>query len=202
VLATQDVIEALADRIERAYRLRRPQWHGTCSTPRVWSVAASTLLGAHETDPSLPSDPELFVAAQPEGCPYPDPWSELTQPGSVRRYRKRVREIVRGLRGELTAEVKLAEDRVSSGQTIGRVLLSKTRRISPLARFIVAQRAGRQALANRFRHDAVEQHRSCPLYRQASRTLLPPGAYPVAESSRDANAAAPLRRTRTQVHLN
>jgi hypothetical protein len=202
VIATQGLIDALADRIERAYRLRRPEWHGGCSTPRVWSVSARVLLDVHATDPAVPPDPELFVAAQASPSPYPDPWNELTREESGRRYRRRVRSIVRALRGELAHEVEFAEQQIDSGQKIGRVLRPRNARISPLGRYIVAQRAGRPRLASRFADEAADQHRSCPLYRQASRSLLPPDTYPVPDHD-GATVAPPLpRRPKAQVHLN
>jgi hypothetical protein len=203
VLTSQSVIDALAGRIERAYRLRRAGWQGTCSTPRVWAVAATTLLQAHQDDPSLPLDPELFVAAQPTDSPFADPWGELTRAESVRAYRKRVRQIVRGLHDELAGEILHAERQIESGQSVGKVLLSRSRRLSPLGRYIVAHRAGRAALAKRFLHGAAEQHRACPLYRQASSGLLPAGCYPVPVSGEPVSSPVfPPVRSRAQVHLN
>lgn len=202
MLATQSQIDTMAGRIERAYRLRRPQWHGGCSTPRVWAVAARVMLEVHRADPGVPADPELYVAAQPAATSYPDPWSELTTAEAADRFRQRVRAIVRALRSELAREVKLAEERIGSGQAIGRVLAERSGRISPLGRFIVAQRAGRLALARRFATDAADQHRSCPLYREASRRLLAPGLYPVAETDGATAPAASPRRLRSEVHPN
>jgi hypothetical protein len=202
VLATQGMIDALADRIERAYALRRPRWLGGCSTPRVWSVAATVLWGVHRDDPALPTDPELFVAAQPTHQPYPDPWYELARDESAQRYRRRVHTIVRTLRRELSGEVKLAEQLIDSGQAIGRVLRSRNGRISPLGRFIVARRAGRLVLARRFAGDAADQHWSCPLYREASRRLLPPGVYPVPDNDGAMLVPPTSRRLRIQIHRN
>lgn len=201
MLATQSMIDALAERIERAYRLHHSQWHGGCSTSRVWACAAGVLWGVHGSDPVVPPDPELFVAAQPVRSPHPDPWDELTREESARRYRQRVRAIVRALRSELASEVKLAERLIESGQTIGQVLRSRSSRISPLGRFIVAHRAGRPVLARRFAGDAAEQHRSCPLYREASRRMLPPGVYPVSVHDGPMIAASATR-LRGQVQLN
>lgn len=183
VLATQHEIDEVAERIERAYRGHRPGWRGGCSSSRVWQVAAEALLEISATDPSLPSDPELFVLAQPLNPPYPDPWSELTGPDCLRHYRRCVRGIVRGLRRELTAEVRVAEERIVAGRPIGRVLNKPGRAISPLGRYIVARRAGRTALARRFLTDVIAQHHSCPLYRQATAGLLPPESYPVSEKT-------------------
>lgn len=181
MLMTQEAIDTLITRIERAYRLRRPQWHGGCSSVRVWGAAASRLIQATESDSSLPVDPELFVASQSLGSSFPDPWSELTGPESARRFLDRVELIVRGLRKELTEEVCVAEKRVAAGQTISKVLGSRSSRISPLARYIVAYRGSRERLRLRFLEDAQSQHRSCPLYRLASTCLIPLEDYPVPE---------------------
>ncbi|MFO0910664.1 MAG: hypothetical protein U0794_20340 [Isosphaeraceae bacterium] len=203
MLATQTTIDALATRIERAYRLRRPHWHGGCSSARVWSAAAWVLWQVHENDPVVPPDPELFVAAQPNDSPYPDPWGELTREDSARRYRQRVRSIVRALRAELAREVRHAEELIDAGQAIATVLRSSRTRLSPLGRFIVAHRAGRTTLARRYARDAAEQHRACPLYREASRRLLPPAAYPISENDGATTAlTTTVPRARGPVHHN
>jgi len=174
VLGTQKQVESLAARIERAYSLRRPSWHGGCSSPRVWETAAQALLQMHRDDPTLPVDPELFVAAQSFQGSTADPWTELTSEKSARRYRRRVRLIIRGLRDELRSEVRLAERRVRRGEAIESVLMTEGSALSPLGCFIAAQRAGRGDLVERYRNEAEAQHRSCPLYQQASLRLLSP----------------------------
>lgn len=203
MLAFQAVIDALAERIETAYELRRPGWHGTCSTSRVWSAASARLLEAHESDPSVPLDPELFVASQPIGPMYPDPWQELTQPVALHCYQGRVAAIVRQLHVELAGEVRRAEGLIKAGQPIVLVLNSRNRRLSPLSRFIVAQRAGRAALASRYRREAVAQHRSCPLYRQASAGLLAADSYPVGLEDKPTTLKLPSpNRALLQPHQN
>jgi hypothetical protein len=178
VLPTQDVIDHLADRIERAYSLRRPQWWRSCSTRRIWSAAALRLWQAHVDDSQLPLDSELFVASQPISSALSDPWSELTQPEAARRYRTQVRRIIRRLRSELEREVELAEQWIRQDQEIRATVLVKNSRLSPLGCYIAAHRSGRADLARRFAAAAAEQHRSCPLYQQASAALLPVELYP------------------------
>ncbi|MCA1684390.1 MAG: hypothetical protein LC745_00085 [Planctomycetia bacterium] len=163
------------------------------------------MICAREDDVSLPLDPELYVASQPCETPFPDPWFDLTARGAVGCYRARVNEIVKRLRGELSGEVRYAEGRVGRGEALARVLLTRSRRLSPLGCFIVAHRAARPALANRFLHGAGEQHRACPLYREASAALLTANLYPV----RDTAAAPPVLlaaptgvRPRGQFHAN
>ena len=183
MLATQDEIETVAARIEKAYRVHRPDWNGVCSTHRVWSVAAMNLLRTRQGAWSVPVDPELFVASQKGNKAYADPWAELTGDDAICRYQNRLRGIIRTLRRELTAEVKLAEDRVEAGQNLGKVLRSPNRQLSALGRYIVARRAGRTALSERFLTGTLEQHRSCPLYKLASAGLFPDGvAYPEPDS--------------------
>jgi hypothetical protein len=180
VLATQHLIDALAERIERAYRLRVPYWHAAFLDARVWSTAAARLLSAHAADASIPLDPTLYVTAQPIDSTYPDPWRELTDPEAATRYRRQVAGIVRRLRAELGGEVRRAERRIAAGEPASRVLTAADRRLSPLGRYITARRAGRPALARRFVEGARVQHAACPLYRQASARLLLGDAYPVA----------------------
>jgi hypothetical protein len=205
VLATQAALEGLAERIERAYRLRCSGWYRGCSTARVWSTAAAILVQLHQEDPSLPLDPELYVAVQPvlaPGTGFDDPWVRLTQASSARCYRRRVREMIRRLRTELRGEVRFAERRVGRGEAITKVLLSPHQRISPLGCYIAAVRADRIDLAERLRHEAVRQYRSCPLYRAASRQLLAPEFHPVRERSTDEELVAMTRHLSPQVHLN
>lgn len=178
MLLSHRAIEQVADRIERAYRRRHPFWRRVGTDAGAWIAAARALLGLHRSDPSIPMDPELFVACQPDAAPMADPWHELTRPSALSRYRVRVRQIIRGLRRELDEELRHAERRFERGEPLETILRSRSRQLSPLGRFILAHRAGRTELAESFRAAAVDQHRSCPLYRDACRDLLPPGAYP------------------------
>ena len=148
---------------------------------RVWFAAAIGLLELCEVDPSLPLDPELFVASQPLCSPFADPWTELTGAESARRYVERVTAIVRSLREELNGEVRLAERRIAAGQFISRVLGATSGRISPLARYIVAVRASRERLMLRFLEEARIQHFGCPLYRPACAELISASDYPLGE---------------------
>jgi hypothetical protein len=203
VRTTQELVESLGARIERAYRLRRGGWNAGCSTARVWSAAALTLLKCQREHPALPLDPELYVASQPLEGPFPDPWEELTQPASVRRYRVRVWRIVRVLQAELRGEVGRAERQVRRGKTLEKVLSPDSPSLSPLGCYIVARRAGRADLAKRFRAEAHVQHLSCPLYRQASAGLLAPELYPTSSVvAYDAPVHAPPRCARRLTSLN
>ena len=77
MLPSQEVIDRLATRIERAFTLRSSTWYRGCSTPRVWSAGAMILLQVSMEDPEIPVDPELFVASQPIHGPFADPWNTL-----------------------------------------------------------------------------------------------------------------------------
>jgi hypothetical protein len=177
------VLGKLSRRIEQAYGLRHPNWRGGCSTSRLWSAAAARLWAAHAASPGeIPLDAELFVASQPIAAPFADPWSELTQPDAGRRYTSQLRRIVRRLRAELKREVTHAETLIERGREIDDVLKDGDR-ISALACFIVALRAGRADLAGSFSGGASAQHRACPLYRRASLALLPGDLYPVGSYS-------------------
>jgi hypothetical protein len=202
VLPTQDKLDRLAARIEHAYALRRTQWWRGCSTLRVWSAAALRLWQAHAEDPQVPLDTELYVASQPISAPCADPWLELAQPEAARRYRTRVYQIVRQLRSELKDEVDQAERSIQQGREINSVLFLKNRRLSPLGRYITAHRAGRADLAARLAAAAVEQHRSCPLYRVASLALLPAQLYPVAVPGLEQEAQALPHATRRATSLD
>jgi hypothetical protein len=202
VLATQATIEALAHRIERAYRRRKSRGYRDRSTSRVWEAAAAVLVKIHGDDPSMPLDPELYVAVQAANTLFPDPWIELTQPRSEWRYRHRVRLMIRGLRAELRAEVRSAEGRIRAGESTVEGLMGGVKRPSPLACYIVARRVGSDELAERLRPAAARQHQSCPLYRPASLPLLPPELYPESELPADQEPVALTRHLRPEILLN
>jgi hypothetical protein len=194
VLATQEALDRLAVRVEHAYGLRRPRWWRGCSTQRVWFAAALRLWEVHAQDPlHVPLDAELFVASQPISAAVADPWTELTEPEAARRYRSRVRRIVRQLGSELKREVRRAERLIRRGHAMGAVLNVQDGRLSALGCFIVAQRAGRADLAAHFAAATAAQHRSCPLYRSASLLLMPADFYPIESLALETQSAwAPL----------
>jgi hypothetical protein len=203
VLPIQAVLDQLADRVERAYKLRRPRWLGGCSTERVWYAASLRLWEAHAQDPKrVPLDAELFVASQPISVPFANPWIELAQPESVRRYRMRVRQIIRQLGSELRREVRLAERLIQEGNRISSVLRRRGGQLSALGRFIVALRAGRVDLAERLAAAAAAQHRSCPLYRAASRGLISADCYPRETAALEPESATTTRAENILLSLN
>jgi hypothetical protein len=90
-------------------------------------------------------------------------------------------QIVRRLRRELKAEVARAERMIGRGKALEEIIKRKTRWLSPLGRLIIAHRANRPDLIEAVRTAARHQHESCPLYRRACLTLVPPGIYPAFE---------------------
>jgi hypothetical protein len=184
VLPTQETIDRLADRIERAFRLRRCNWVRGCSTPRIWSAAATVLWQVHNNNPEIPLDPELYVASQPIAAPFGDPWTSLARAEAGQRYRQNVRRIIRRLHSELSREVRRAEEQLRKGRELSVLIRRPGPRISPLGLYITAHRAGRADLAQRLRLAAIEQHNCCPLYRPASLALIPAALYPSVEQHR------------------
>ncbi len=194
MIPSQDVVGPLADRIERAYCRRHPQWLGLGLTPGVWVAAATRLLEAGEDDRNLPVDPELFVATQKVGRSRLDPWTELTQPRSLKNYLGAIRRIVAQLRGELRDEFRRGESRLLRGESLDQILASNDARISPLSGYILAHKAGRLDLALLARPAAENQDRACPLYRIACREMLPAHLYPTSVGS-----SAPEVETRRRI---
>lgn len=180
MLATLISTRCLADRIRRAYLRRRPWWTSADPDAAVWSVSAAALIDAHWSNPHLPLDPELFVVSQPQCHAVADPWGDLVGPVPIRHYRRRVARIVRRLRSELRAELRLMRLRCSLGASVESQVLHGGRGLSPLGRYIAAVRIDRFDLAADLRDDALRQHHGCPLYQQACRGLLPKDRYPVA----------------------
>ncbi len=182
MLPTQETLDHLADRIERAFTLRHSNWYRGCSTPRVWSMAATVLWESQSRDPAIPLDPELFVASQPLDGAFADPWSILAHPDAGQRYKHNVRRIIRRLRNELRREVQLVEDLLRQGCALRTIIQSQNARLSPLGLYIAAHRAARPDLARRLSRNAMEQHDCCPLYRSACLPLLPAELYPMEAS--------------------
>jgi hypothetical protein len=182
VLPSQEMISSLAERIEQAFRRRYPDWTTVRTSSGVWGAAASGLLMLHRNIPSVPLDPEMFVAVQPLRT-WADPWADLAQESALRRYRRHVRRIVSQLRSEIREEVRSAERKLRGGTSLTSVLSDSSGRISALGRYVIARRAGQDELAERLRPEAERQHRSCPLYRQACRFLLPDNTYPIPRES-------------------
>ena len=191
-LTTQREIDGLATRIRHAYHARGMQWNEGCSTMRVWTAAALVLVQLHGDDPSIPMDPELFVASQSLNPEFADVWSDLTSEAAGEAYRKRIREIVRLLERELKREIAHAERLIESGRSIDDVLHNRDARLSSLGRYLVASRAARPSLAAEFEDGVAVQHRSCPMYRSASLAFLPAELYPVAESQPKVDLKASL----------
>ncbi len=198
MLATQNELDRLATRIQQAYRRRDMHWNGGCSTTRVWTAAAMVLWQTHIENAEVPLDPELFVASQPMKSDVANPWIDVARAEAGVVYRRRVGHIIRQLQAELKREIKHAERLMEKGQPLPKVLSDPNPRISPLGRFILAQKAFRRDLAESFERDALAQHRSCPLYRSASLAFLAADQYPVDQAKhRFQGDPGPVHRTTT-----
>lgn len=170
--------EALAERIEQAYSIRRNSVQQIGVDPRVWEFAAKTLQGVHFQEPWIPVDPELYVAAQKLTPSVTGPWTTVAGPAAAQRYRAKVVAIVRQLRRELRGELKQIRRRVLLGKSLDEVLERRCSSISPLARYIAAVSEGRTKFAEHWLAGAREQHSACPLYRRACKGLLSESDYP------------------------
>jgi hypothetical protein len=142
-------------------------------------MVANRLLEIHRADSSIPLDPELYVAAQGSRRRWSDPWHDLAGEAPARRFRQSVRKIVTQLKKELRGELRYAMDLASHGRSLEAIMRSPSASISPLGRYILAHRAGRGDLKEELLAAASEQHRACPLYRQACAELLSGPDYPV-----------------------
>jgi hypothetical protein len=202
VLPTQKTIDSLADRIEKAFTLRRTPWYRGCSTARIWSAAATRLWQVHRDDSTVPLDPELFVASQPLADAFIDPWSTFTHHAAGRRYKKRVLQIIRQLRSELRREIKRVEEQVRQGRELTTIIRAHDSRFSPLGLYIAAHRLGRPDLAERLRSGTVDQHNCCPLYRTACVALFPAELYPVNDTDRKYDVKAAHETPRKVASLN
>ena len=175
---SQTAIVILATRMVSAYRRMRPRVGCEMTTMKASMAAAASLLQSHLDDERIPLDPELYVIAQANRSRGFSPWTDLAGPAALRSYKRQVRKIVQSLRKELLREIDRAEKKMAGGESVYQVLMKADLKITAMTRYILAQRVHRGALASRFFHDAVAQHRSCPLYKQAVADLLAADLYP------------------------
>lgn len=178
MITTQNSLDLLAARIERAYRLRHPSWLPTGLTPGVWVAAAKRLLDVEHAS-SIPIDPELFVAVQDFKAFRRDPWRELTQERATRSYKVAVRGLVRQLKVELAGELRWSRRFFDAGHSLDDLLALTKSRVSPMMKLVLCLEQRRPDLACVVRPAAEAQHLSCPLYQIASRRWLSGQAYPV-----------------------
>lgn len=179
MIITPRAMEQISDRIERAYLRRRPEWRQMGLDPRLWSASAAILMDARLQEPWVPIDPELFVACQIVESTSTDPWRELTRGMSRRRYLRKVRQIVLGLRRELRRELRRVDTLVQRGESLDTVLKTPSRSLSALGCYLAASRSGRSDLTDYLLSEARAQHEACPLYRRAAIGLVPNEDYPV-----------------------
>ena len=182
MIATQHNLDSLADRIERAYRLRHPNWLATGLTPGVWRIAAVRLYESVASVSTLPIDPELFVAVQNYKSFRRDPWAELTQERAAKAYRLSIQQIVRQLKKELTLEICWSTRYLATTGSIDELLSLPKLKISPIVKLMLCEEHGRSDLAASYRPSAEAQHLACPLYRLACKHLVPAHHYPRPEA--------------------
>ena len=100
----------------------------------------------------------------------------------------------------LVAVRKVKRAKLRAADRLDSLALESLHFIGPGTDLTIGLHPSSRWLCGRFETAAVEQHRACPLYRPASRALLPDGAYP------DGSTASPVvakpRRPKTQAHLN
>lgn len=179
MIATQNNLDQLADRIERAYHLRHPNWLATGLTPGVWTAAAVRLHEVVAAHSFLPVDPELFVAAQSYKTFRRDPWCELTQEGACKAYRSAVRKIIRQLKRELAGELRRATRFLEAQGTLDELVASARSKVSPMIKLMLCHQNDRSDLALHVNSAAEAQHLACPLYRIACKNLIPGDLYPL-----------------------
>lgn len=178
VITTQTNLDQLADRVHQAYLRRHPKWLATGLTPGVWTAAAVRLHEIATNQASLPIDPELFVAVQNYKSFRRDPWRELTQEGASKTYLKAVRQIVRQLKIELNTELRWAHRYLATTGSFDQLLKDSKAKVSPIIKLFLCHQLNEHDREPSVRAAAEAQHLACPLYRLASKHLLPNPCYP------------------------
>ena len=178
MISTQYNLDQLAGRIERAYHRRHPNWVETGLTPGVWTAATLRLLEVAATRSSIPIDPELFVAVQSYKTFRRDPWCELTQEGASKTYQKAIRQIVRHLKKELSAELRWATRYLEATDSLDQLVAHPKSKASPIIKLMLCRQHDRADLAALVRNAADAQHLACPLYQSACQKLMPHEFYP------------------------
>ena len=178
---TQNAIEELAERIERAYRRRQPHW-------RLGLLEPAGLVGrgggAAADAPRRPDDPgrpgavrgrpaDHLAVVRPVGRPDAgDGGPPLPPTGPPDHPQAPRRAAGRGPAGR---------GRVRRGEAIEAVLRSRSRALSPLGRFIAAYRAGRPDLAEPVPGPGPGAAPGLPALPAGLPALLPAAAYPGGE---------------------
>ena len=177
-MTSQIKLDQLADRIEKAYRLRHPNWQSTGLTPGVWSTAAARLNATSRGLRSVPIDPELFVAVQNYKSFRRDPWTELAQENSANLYRQAVRRLINQLKAELREELRWSIRFMGSGGSLDNLLTTPRSKASPLTALCMFIQHNRFDLVGQVKAAAEQQHQACPLYRFACKQTIPASLYP------------------------
>jgi len=181
VVTCKHVLE-IAIRMEAAFAKRT--FHRDIQlqpSPDTWMRSASGLIRLHHEEPRNPLDPELFIAV----LTYQSSVKTI-EPDSIdlalKLYAKVVRRMIRRLENELSEELQWLDSSSNRGLTLEQLILSPSRKLTPLSRYIHACRKNRSELAGRLISAVIKQHELCPLYREASHKWLSSRNYPTSAS--------------------
>ena len=146
-------------------------------TPDTWMRCSSALIRFHHEEPRYPLDPELFIAVLADHGKQHQIRAEMIDL-IIKLYAKVVRRMIRRLENELSEELQWLESSSDRGLPLEHLVLSPSRKLTPLSRYIHACRKNRSELAGRLISEVIKQHELCPLYREASHKWLPSLTYP------------------------
>lgn len=177
MITCRSVLE-IAIRLELAYdRKFVGSTRAALLDSELWVQAAVRLIALHEADNCYPKDPELFIAVQKQAS-FLGENREVVLEKLVSRYTRHVRRLIRTLRDEIDVELKYLSRNLRRGLTLECLVRSHSRTVTPLSRFIFAHMHGRRDLSDSLIAPVLEQHKACPLYRQASVRWLKVENYP------------------------
>lgn len=168
----------IAIRMEAAFA-KRTVHKNVClmPTPDTWMRCASGLIRFHHQDSRYPLDPELFIAVLTDQGQARAIQAESID-HAIKLYAKVVRRMIRRLENELSEELQWLDISSDRGLALEQLILSPSRKLTPLSRYIHACRKNRSELANRLLSEVIKQHELCPLYREASLKWLTGRTYP------------------------
>lgn len=172
----------IAIRMESAFiRRTRRQDSRWSPTAKSWLRLARRLIALNESNAIFPLDPELFIVVQNDSTlmnlDLPEAENE-----AITHFSDKIKHMIRKLQAEISEELRWLEHSSDRGVGMDQLILSPSRKLTPLSRYIHACRNNRAELAGLLLADVIRQHESCPLYRHACQKWLAGQRYPTPTS--------------------
>lgn len=172
----------IAIRMESAF-IRRTRRQDSRWSPSAnsWLRLARRLITLSQSNAIFPLDPELFIIVQNDSTLLNLDMPEV-EDEAIAHFADNVNRMISNLQAEISEELRWLEHSGRRGVGMDQLVLSPSRKLTPLSRYIHACRNNRPELAGRLLADVIRQHEICPLYRHACKKWLARQSYPTLAS--------------------